>query len=413
MTAYSKTLLQKFSDLALKVGLDLQPGQRLLILTTLDCAPLVQEVAACAYQMGARLVDVMWDDEELHTLRFQHAPPDSFHEYSTWRTSGILECLKRGDAYLRVYSLDPNLLQGYNPEHVAAYVQAEAQHVRPVYDYRAEAGIPWLVITFPAPGWAAAVFPDLPPERQMDALWESLVSLYHLEAPDPAEEWRRYLHKLTARAASLNQKRFAALKFTGPGTDLTVGLAPGHAWFGGWNPGRDGTFFVPNLPTEEVFTLPHRSRVEGTVRLTKPFVNPGILVEDVTFTFAEGRVVQAAAGKGEGLLQKVLDTDEGARRLGEVALVPNSSPISQSGRIFWNPLLDENASCHLALGNAYRITLSGGKGLPEEAFAAAGGNLSSLHIDFMVGSGELDIDGIAEDGTSEPVMRTGEWAFEV
>jgi len=170
---------------------------------------------------------------------------------------------------------------------------------------------------------------------------------------------------------------------------------------------------VPNLPTEEVFTLPHHSRVEGTVRLTKPFVNPGILVEDVTFSFSGGRVVQASAGKGEGLLRNVLDTDEGARRLGEVALVPNSSPISQSGRIFWNPLLDENASCHLALGNAYRITLAGGKSLSNEEFAAAGGNLSSHHIDFMVGSGELDIDGIAEDGTSEPVMRGGEWAFEV
>jgi aminopeptidase len=413
MTSYSTTLLQKLADLALKVGLDLQPGQRLLILTTLDCAPMAREVTGCAYRMGARLVDVMWDDEVLHSLRFRHAPADSFHEYPTWRTNGVMECLKRGDAYLRIYSLDPNLLQGYATDQVAAHVQAEASYIRPVYDYRAAAGIPWSVITFPAPGWAAAVFPELPPARQEEALWESLVSLYRLEASAPTEEWRRHLDDLSARAASLNGRRFSALKYSGPGTDLTVGLAPGHIWLGGWNPGRDGSCFVPNLPTEEVFTMPHHSRVEGTVRLTKPFVQPGIVVEDVTFTFREGRVVQASAGKGESLLHRVLDTDEGARRLGEVALVPHSSPISQSGRTFWNPLLDENASCHLALGNAYRITLAGGKNLSPDEFAAAGGNLSSHHIDFMVGSGQLDVDGIREDGTVEPVLRGGEWAFEV
>jgi aminopeptidase len=216
---------------------------------------------------------------------------------------------------------------------------------------------------------------------------------------------------LSKASAYLNNKRYTALKLSAPGTDLTIGLPEGHQWFGGANKSANGITFIPNIPTEEVYTMPHKDRVDGVVTATKPLNHGGVLFEDFSLTFENGRAVKVTAKQGESALRKLVETDEGAARLGEIALVPNGSPISQSGLLFYNTLFDENAANHVALGRAYPDTIKGGSGMSPEAFAAAGGNQSLIHVDFMIGSGKMDVDGISADGSSEPVMRQGEWAF--
>ena len=231
-----------------------------------------------------------------------------------------------------------------------------------------------------------------------------------LDRPDPIAAWETHLGALATRRDFLNDRRYTSLAYRGPGTDLSIGLAEGHAWVSGRSETTSGAVFAPNLPTEEVFTMPHALRVNGTVRSSKPLSYGGTLIEGMSFVFSEGRIVKHAADRGEAVLGQLLATDEGARRLGEIALVPHSSPVSQSGLLFYNTLFDENAASHVALGSAYKFTLEGGEGMTDEQFAAAGGNRSAVHVDFMIGSGELDVDGVRPDGSVEPLMRRGEWA---
>jgi aminopeptidase len=231
-----------------------------------------------------------------------------------------------------------------------------------------------------------------------------------LDADDPVAAWRRHIDALSARAELLNERRYDALRYQGPGTDLTIGLPPAHVWVSGCTVSRSGIQFTANLPTEEVFTMPHKDRAQGVVRSSKPLSYGGTLIEDFMVRFDGGRVVEVKAARGEAVLRQLVETDAGAARLGEIALVPQSSPISQSGRLFYNTLFDENAATHVALGAAYKFTMRGGESMDEESFARAGGNRSVVHVDFMIGSAELDIDGVLADGTAEPLMRAGEWA---
>jgi aminopeptidase len=271
----------------------------------------------------------------------------------------------------------------------------------------------WLVIPASYPGWATKVFPDLPSEEAVAKLWQALFRVCRLDHPDPLAAWREHIHRLAARCTHLNARGYHALRFTGPGTDLTVGLPDGHLWESARFVSQQGVDYTANLPTEEIFTLPHQSRTEGTVTSTRPLNYGDSVIDGFRLRFSGGRVVEAAASKGEAVLHELLEADEGARRLGEVALVPHSSPISQSGLTFYNTLLDENCASHIALGEAYRSSLKGGEGMDDAEFAAAGGNLSLVHVDFMVGSGEVDVDGLTDSGPSEPIMRRGEWAFDV
>jgi aminopeptidase len=257
--------------------------------------------------------------------------------------------------------------------------------------------------------WAAKVFPDAAPARQVDLLWDAIGTLCRLDQGDPIAAWERHLAGLAARRDLLNAKRYTALNYTGPGTTLTIGLPNGHTWVAGRSYSQSGIEFAPNLPTEEVFTIAHRTHVEGTVRSTKPLSYGGTLIEGFTLRFENGRVVHSSAARGDDVLRRLIDTDDGAGRLGEVALVPHSSPISQSGRLFYNTLFDENAASHVALGSAYKFTLDGGEAMDDDTFARAGGNRSAIHVDFMIGSGELDVDGVLPTGTAEPLMRRGEW----
>ncbi len=415
----TQTSLRTYAELAVRVGLNLRPGQRLLINNPstrgvlLHTAPLVREIAQAAYRAGARYVDVIWGDEALLKARIQQAPRDSFGEFSQWQIKALEELLEHDGAHLTIRSNDPDLLSDEDPEIVGQVQKTYLEHYADFLKIIGENRINWLVIAASGPAWAARVFPDLEPAEAEKRLWEALFAITRADQPDPVAAWEKHVRQLRARSDYLNAKQYTAFHYLAPGTDLTVGLPDGHFWNSAGSKAQNGIEYIANLPTEEVFTLPHKDRIEGHVAASMPLSYGGALIEGFSLTFENGHVVQASAKKGQATLQKLIESDAGASSLGEVALVPHSSPISQRGHLFYDPLIDENASCHLALGRAYKFTLQGGEKLSDEAFAARGGNASIVHVDFMVGSADFNIDGIRPDGSREPVFRGGEWAFDI
>ena len=406
--------LQRYADLVVKAGLNLQPGQRLVIIAwTLDAAPLVRLIAASAYQHGSRLVTVVWADQQVSLARYQYAPDDSFEETSNFQLAGVAESMQQGDAYLQVGGLDPELLKGQDPEKIATAGRIFSKSYGSISALQGTNAVQWALVGASTPGWATKVFRDKSPQDAVDALWEAIFKTLRIDESDPVAFWEEQSANLHKRREYLTSRRYTSLHYTAPGTDLTVGLPEGHIWFGGAAETSNGISFTPNLPTEEVFTIPHKDKTEGTVTSTKPLAYRGNLIENFSLTFSKGKVIKFSAEKGEETLRGLLETDDNAGRLGEVALIPHKTPISQSGLVFLATLYDENASNHLALGKAYRFTLTGGNDMSDEEFSQAGGNLSLVHVDFMFGSGEMNVDGILPDGTSEPVMRSGEWAFDV
>lgn len=411
--------MKAYADLAINVGLNLQKGQRLLIRGPLlygapiSAAPLILALTKSAYQAGARLVDVMWGDEQTELLRFQYAPKDSFEEFPEWKINGPFEHANRGDALISISGINPDLLKGQDPELVTKYTQTIQKGLSPFMKYVSTNKVNWLVITAPTPGWASKVLPGYSTEEAVSRLWEIIFKLCRLDQADPIAAWKEHTRKLQARAAYLNGKKYKQFHYTGPGTDLTIGFPEGATWFAASEKTSAGIPFIANLPTEEVFTLPHREKVDGVIHSSLPLNYSGTLIDDFSIEFKNGKVVKASAKSGQEVLQKLLATDDGASRLGEVALVPHNSPIAQSGVLFYNTLLDENAACHLAFGNAYQTTMAGGGSWSDEEFISRGGNASLVHVDFMVGSDQLDIDGILPDGRIEPVLQKGEWAFSV
>jgi aminopeptidase len=271
----------------------------------------------------------------------------------------------------------------------------------------------WAVVAAASQRWASKVFPGLAPAEQIERLWQTIIRFCRLDAGDPIAAWQTHIAALAARADFLNRKQYTALRYAGPGTSLLVGLPKGHLWISARSESRNGIAFTANIPTEEVFTMPHRERVDGIVRSTKPLSYGGQLIEDFSLRFEHGRVVEAKAARGETAIRQLLETDPGSARLGELALVPHSSPISQSGLLFYNTLFDENAASHLALGSAYKFTMAGGEEMSDADFEQAGGNRSATHVDFMIGSSALDVDGVGSDGAIEPLVRRGEWAASV
>jgi aminopeptidase len=411
-------MLQLYGDVTVRVGLNLQRGQRLLIVgplanggASLDAAPLVREVARAAYAAGAPLVEALWGDEALMAVRFKSAPRDSFSQFSAWLPGALAAHAEAGHAVLSIYANDPDHLKNEPPELVSALQQTTARSVRPFREHISRNRTNWCVVAASAPAWAARVFPGPSPGQQVDRLWDAIARLCRLDCADPVAAWEAHLSGLYRRTEQLNRKAYTALRYSAPGTSLTIGLPDGHLWIGGRSANAAGIPFAPNLPTEEVFTMPHKDRVEGTLRSTKPLSYGGTLIEGFSLRFAEGRVVEVRADRGEQVLRTLIETDPGAARLGEVALVPHSSPIAQSGLLFYNTLFDENAASHVAFGSAYKFTMRGGEAMSDEAFEQAGGNRSATHVDFMIGSADLDVDGVLRDGSREPLMRAGEWAL--
>ena len=409
----NKKLLEKYAEEIVKVGLNLQEGQRLFISAGINTAPLVREVTAKAYQNGCPYVFVYWNDENLKKIRHEYAPRDSFEEFSKWLMEGVLKCAQRGDAYLSVTGTDPDLLAGYDPELIALELKTRAKYFRPAQELIVNGSVQWTVVCPPTPKWAAKIFPDNSIAEAEEKLWGVMEKLCRLNYDDPVSIWQKHLSDLGKRHTYLTEKGFETLHFYGAGTDLKVGMPKNHIWKGGGSKTLGGVDFSANLPTEEVFSAPHREKVDGVVRSTKPLNYYGNLIENFSLTFKNGCVVDFSAEKGEATLAKMIETDENANMLGEVALVPHRSPISESGLIFYNTLYDENAACHLAFGSAYRACVEGGIEMSAEELVEAGINDSLIHVDFMIGSSDVDIDGIDADGSITPIMRNGEWAFTV
>lgn len=418
-------LLKKYAEAVVNVGLNLRPGQRLIMTNATArgvppaARPFVHEITKAAYAAGARYVDVIWGDEEMLRMRLQHAPADSFSEYPRWHVNGIMDMIKNGDALLSIYANNPDVYQGLDADRVAAMQKAHLQKYEEIGMQITRNAINWCVVAAASPAWAAKIFPDLKPEEAEEKLWQAIFETTRVTQPDPIAAWQQHIQNLKKRSSYMQAKNYSALHFraaspwdNSAGTDFTLGLPRGHKWISAQSLAENGVVFTANMPTEEIFTLPDRQRADGTVTATFPLSYGGSLIEDFSVSFENGRIIKVSAKKNEAILQRLVDTDEGSKRLGEVALVPASSPIARRGHLFYNTLFDENASCHIAIGRAYRFTLTGGEELTDEEFNTAGGNTSLAHVDFMIGSPQMDIDGICEDGTREPVMRRGEWAFE-
>ncbi|MFK7801550.1 MAG: aminopeptidase [Anaerolineae bacterium] len=406
--------LKKYADVAVQVGLNLQPGQRLVIRAggTIEAvAPVVRAVATSAYQAGARLVDVIWSDEALAVARLENGPDDSFSEFPDYIAQGLIDYAKNGDASLAIMASNPDAMAGQDQAKMAELRKVSAEKTMEFSRYISTMQINWCGIGAASPGWAAKVFPKDSPEVALQKLWDAIFKFTRLDLDDPVQAWKDHVAKLVERKTYLNAKQYATLHLTAPGTDLKVDLAKNHLWLGGSVSRPDGVSFVPNLPTEEVFTTPDNRSTNGTISASLPLNMNGVLIEGLKFTFKDGKITDFSADSGEETIGKLLEMDDGAGRLGEIALVPNGSPIAQSGTLFYNTLYDENASNHLAIGRAYAIAVEGGGTMNDDEKKAAGINHSLIHIDFMVGSDKMNVDGITADGTVEPVMRDGEWAF--
>jgi len=400
-------VLDRYAELAVQVGVGLRPGQRLLLRSPVSAAPLARRIVAAAYRAGAPYVQVMWSDEEVAKSRYVLAPDGSFGEVPFGQAEAMEGMAERGDAVVSISASDPEAFAAADPARVATARSALQQAMAPFTRHVMGNRIPWTILAVPTPAWAGRVFAEDDDEAAVAKLWDAILAATRMDLADPVAAWREHVATLEARAARLDERAYRALRFRGPGTDLVVGLADGHVWKGGATVSAAGQTFVPNLPTEEVFTAPHRDRVEGTVRASLPLAYGGRLIEGMSLRFERGRVVEAHADRGQEALDRLLDTDEGARHLGEVALVSIDSPIHRSGLLFLNTLFDENAASHLALGRAYRICVEGGVDADDETVAAAGLNESLVHVDFMIGSPETDVDGLAADGGEEPLMRSG------
>lgn len=401
--------LDSLAKVAVHVGVGLQEGQELLITAPIEAVPLVRKITEYAYRAGSPLVSVLYDDDAAHLLRFQYAPDTSFDRAPQWLFDGMAEAFQAGAARLHIAGSDPNLLGGQPPEKVARANRARSLAYRRVLELITTHHINWSIVAYPQSAWAQTVFPNVGEQEAVQKLWEAIFRASRLDTSDPVAAWKAHNQQLAQRVAYLNQKRYSALHFKGPGTDLLVGLADDHLWAGGAVQAKNGVVCNPNIPTEEVFTAPHKDRIEGVVRSTKPLSYLGSLIEEIEVRFEKGRVVEATARSGADVLNRVLQTDEGARSLGEVALVPHASPIAQSGLLFYNTLFDENAASHIALGQAYSECIRGGSQLSPEELEAKGANRSLIHIDWMIGSSEIDVDGITAAGQAEPLMRKGEW----
>ena len=401
--------LERLAEVAVRVGLGIAPGQELVMTATLDAVPLARLITAHAYKAGASLVSTLLTDEELTLLRFKYAADASFDAAPSWLYEGMAQAFRKGSARLAITGNDPSLLSQQDPEKVSRMNRATSKAYRPALELIARHEINWTIVACATPAWAAAVFPNLSRDEGLARLWEAIFAASRADQPDPVAAWKKHDADLHARAERLNEKRYSALHFRGPGTDLRVGLADDHLWLGGGTTARNGRYCIPNMPTEEVFTTPHKDRVEGRVTSTKPLSHQGTMIEDISVRFEAGRIVEAHAARGEQVLQRMIETDEGARRLGEVSLVPHSSPIASSGLLFMNTLFDENAACHIALGQAYSTCLRNGDSLTPEQLASRGANESLIHVDWMIGSNHIDVDGISAEGDSMPVMRAGEW----
>jgi len=401
--------LDLFAQVAVNVGLGLKAGQELVMTASTDSLALARRITEYAYRAGASLVTTLFSDDESTLLRYRVASDQSFDHAAKWLYEGMAAAFKSGAARLAIAGGNPSLLSSEDPARVGRANRAVSQAYRPALELITRHEINWTIVASATPAWAAAMFPGEAPDAALGKLWDVIFATTRINTADPVSAWKAHDAGLQRRAKFLNEKRYAALNYRGPGTDFRLGLADDHLWLGGGTTAGNGLYCIPNMPTEEVFTAPHKDRADGTVTATKPLSHLGTMIEGIQVRFEKGRIVDLKASKGEEVMSKLIETDEGARRLGEVALVPHSSPIAASGLVFFNTLFDENAASHIALGQSYSSCLRDSDKLTQEQLAARGANESLIHVDWMIGSDKLDIDGVTASGGAEPLMRQGEW----
>ena len=391
--------LEKYAELAIKVGVNIQPNQTLLIRTPIECADFVRLAVKSAYKNGARNVFVEWSDEQCSLSRYLYAPDEVFNEFPHWVSDQYVDIAKEGGAFLSIHAANPNLLKDVDPERIANYQKASGIALKEWRSYTLTDKCKWSIVSVPTKPWAHKIFPDVSEEEAVEKLWDLIFKCTRVDNDDPVSAWHEHNENLKEKTDFLNEKNFKTLKYKSAKTDLTIGLPDNHTWESGASIDPNGVNFNPNMPTEEIFTLPHKYQVNGVVHSSKPLVYGGNVIDDFS------------AVKGEETLKNLIETDEGSHYLGEVALVPYSSPISDTNVVFYNTLYDENASCHLALGSAYATCIKGGADLPKEEYDKYGINDSLTHVDFMIGSPDLDIVGETHNGETIQIFKDGNWAF--
>ncbi|WP_078434487.1 aminopeptidase [Metabacillus halosaccharovorans] len=410
MTNFQKSL-EKYADLAVRVGVNLQPNQNLTINASIEVVDFVRLVVKKAYEAGARNVYVEWSDDVITRTRFELASEESLSDYPEWKARGLETLAENDGAFMSIISSDPDLLSGIDPKRIAASTKAAGMALSKYRNYLQADKASWSVIAAASKKWAQKVFPNEHEDKQVEKLWEAIFKTTRADQEDPVTAWNQHNENLHTKVDYLNNKKYKKLHYKATGTDLTIELHETHTWVGAGSENEKGNFFMANMPTEEVFTVPLRNGVNGIVKSTKPLSYSGNLIDNFSLTFENGRIVSVQAEKGEEVLKQLVETDEGSHYLGEIALVAHDSPISQSGILFYNTLFDENASNHLAIGNGYAFCVEGGKKMSREELEKVGVNSSITHVDFMIGSADMNIDGIRKDGTSEAIFRNGTWAF--
>ncbi len=402
-------LLKKYAELVVKVGVNLQPDQILVINTPIECAEFAREISRAAFAAGAHDVVMSWGDELAAHIRYEHGKKELFTEFPEWRVRFYQDYAEQGAAFVSIAARDPQIFSDIEPEKLQLANQAAGAALLEYRQRLMSNKNTWCVVSVPTQGWAVKVFPEDTPAKAVEKLWAAIFKTVRIgEGVDTVAQWRQHIAFLQQAARYLNEQQFVKLHYKNAlGTDLTIELPEGHIWAGGAEKSELGTEFAANMPTEEVYTLPKREGVNGTVVSSKPLNYNGNLIENFTLTFKDGKVTGFTAAKGEELLKRLLCTDEGASYLGEVALVPVDSPISQSGILFYNTLFDENASCHLALGKAYPTCIAGGEDMDSVTLLQHGVNDSLVHEDFMIGTRDLEIVGTRADGRQVQIFEQG------
>lgn len=408
----SDEMLRKYAEVAVNIGIGVERGDRVVMMVPIQLPEFGRLLVETAYESGAESVDVLWSDDLVRRARFSHgseAASSVVSGISQFRMTGF----EAGASFLIVAAEDPAALAGVDMSRVQEYQRVNARFVKPHFDAMGALDIPWSIIGAPVPAWNATVFPGEEASRAEEKMWEAIFRACRIDRDDPVREWRDHLQDLNDRSDHLTARSYASLRYDGPGTDLVMGMTDGVRWDGGGAKTRSGRPFAPNLPTEEVFTSPHRMKAEGRIQATKPLSYFGDLIEDFVLELSEGRVVSARAGRGQEVLDRILQTDEGSMRFGEAAMVPQSGAVAAERLVWNNTLFDENDACHIALGQSYSTCFEGADQMGTDERLAAGLNESSVHVDFVVGSPELSVYGVREDGTEEPIIAQGEWAFSV
>ncbi|MDT3994513.1 aminopeptidase [Mammaliicoccus fleurettii] len=403
--------LQKYAELLVKVGLNVQEKEPVYIQASIDASEFVHLVVEEAYKVGASDVKVKYKDDRISQLKYQYESEEFFEDVKQYDIDEKMDYLNRKAAFLSIISSSPDSLKEADPKKISKAMAANGKAFKDYMVAVQSDHMSWCVASYPSVGWAKMMFPELDDQEAVNKLLETILKTVRVDQEDPVKAWEEHDRLLHEKANYLNQKKYKSLHYKSEGTDLTIDLPTGQYWSGASSINSKGNSFVANMPTEEVFTAPHKNGVNGTVSNTLPLSYSGNIIDDFTLTFKNGEVVDYKAGVGEEILKSILETDEGAKRLGEVALVPVDSPISNMNTLFYNTLFDENASCHIALGSAYAFCIEGGKEMSAKELAENGLNDSTTHVDFMIGSKSLSIDGVLENGVKEPVFRDGNWAF--